>query len=460
MGSLPEGECLSSLHHSQIIKEVVHPSFASHALIRSYKRSFNGFAAYLTQEEKHKLTRIAGVISVFPCQKLILQTTRSWDFMGLSQRIERRHEVESDIIIGVINTGIWPESESFSDEGIGPVPSKWKGECDGGKDFVCNRKIIGARSFGFESGELSARDKDGHGTHVASILAGNQVRDVSYYGLAHGIARGGVPSARLAVYKVCEQGCYDIDVLSAFDHAIADGVDIISLSMAYPNGPLKLTSDPFVIGSFHAIEKGILTVNGAGNDGPGFSSILNYAPWTLTVAASDIDRKVVDKLLLKNDAILVGYGINAFPSSDEAVPLVYGKEVTNNCSEIEARNCYPTCLERSLVNHKVILCDDKPDWKKVNISGAVGVIYPFNTPESATTSLVMPYPMVTLSGNDLNLVKTFKKSTIDPRVQIFKSETVDNPDAPLVASFSSRGPSIFMYDIIKVSFLLSNYIST
>ncbi|KAJ0727143.1 putative cucumisin [Helianthus annuus] len=139
MGSLPEGECLSSLHHSQIIKEVVHPSFASHALIRSYKRSFNGFAAYLTQEEKHKLTRIVGVISVFPCQKLMLQTTRSWDFMGLSQRIERRHEVESDIIIGVIDTGIWPESESFSDEGIGPVPSKWKGECDGGKDFVCNR---------------------------------------------------------------------------------------------------------------------------------------------------------------------------------------------------------------------------------------------------------------------------------------------------------------------------------
>ncbi|KAJ0727142.1 putative cucumisin [Helianthus annuus] len=325
--------------------------------------------------------------------------------------------------------------------------------------LIC-RKIIGARSFSFESGELSARDKDGHGTHVASILAGNQVRDVSYYGLAHVIARGGVPSARLAVYKVCEQGCYDIDVLSAFDHAIADGVDFISVSMGNQKGPLELTSDPFAIGSFHAIKRGILTVNAAGNHGPEFSSIQHYAPWTLTVAASDIDRKVVDKLLLKNDAILVGYGINAFPSSDEAVPLVYGKEVTNSCSEIDARNCYPTCLERSLVNHKVILCDDKPNWKEVNISGAVGVIYPFNPPESANTSLVMPYPIVTLSGNDLNLVKIFKKSTIDPRVQIFKSETVDNPDAPLVASFSSRGPSIFTYDIIKVSFLLSNYIST
>uniref|UniRef100_A0A251S4Z8 Putative peptidase S8, subtilisin-related protein n=1 Tax=Helianthus annuus TaxID=4232 RepID=A0A251S4Z8_HELAN len=251
MGSLPKGEYSSLLHHSQIIKEVIHPS-----------------------------------------RKLLLQTTRSWDFMGLSQRIERRPEVESDNIIGVIDTGIWPESESFSDEGIGPIPSKWKGECDGGKDFVCNRKIIGARSFSSESRELSARDKDGHGTNVASILAGNQVRDANYYGLAHGIARGG-------------QGCYDIDVLSAFDHAIADGVEIISLSMGYPDGSLELTSDPFAIGSFHAIEKGILTVNAAGNTGPDFSSIQNYAPWILTVAASDIDRKYVDKLLLKNDATLV-----------------------------------------------------------------------------------------------------------------------------------------------------------
>uniref|UniRef100_A0A251S4Y6 Putative peptidase S8, subtilisin-related protein n=1 Tax=Helianthus annuus TaxID=4232 RepID=A0A251S4Y6_HELAN len=247
MGSLPKGEYSSSLHHSQIIKEVIHPS-----------------------------------------RKLLLQTTRSWDFMGLSQRIERRPEVESDNIIGVIDTRIWPESESFSDEGIGPIPSKSKGECDGGKDFVCNRKIIGARSFSSESRELSARDKDGHGTNVASILAEEEF-----------------PSARLVVYKVCEQGCYDIDVLSAFDHAIADGVDIISLSMGYPDGSLELTSDPFAIGSFHAIEKGILTVNAAGNTGPDFSSIQNYAPWILTVAASDIDRKFIDKLLLKNHATLV-----------------------------------------------------------------------------------------------------------------------------------------------------------
>ncbi|XP_035841435.1 subtilisin-like protease SBT4.12 [Helianthus annuus] len=236
--------------------------------------------------------------------------------MGLSRSIEQRVAIESDIIIGVIDTEIWPESESFNDEGYGPIPTKWKGECDGGKDFVCNRynpektekrsrKIIGARSYIVDSKELSARDTVGHGTHVASVLVGNQVRHSSYYGLAHGIARGGVPSARVAIYKVCgPTGCDYTGILRAFDQAIADGVDIISISLG-TDDPLELTFDPIAIGAFHAIERGILTVNSAGNKGPFRASINSYAPWIFTVAASDIDRKIVNKLRLGKDATLV-----------------------------------------------------------------------------------------------------------------------------------------------------------
>ncbi|KAJ0490883.1 putative cucumisin [Helianthus annuus] len=445
MGSLPEGEYSPSLHHSQIINEVIHPSFASQALIRSYERSFNGFAAYVSEEEKEKLTRIVGVVSVFPCQKLQLQTTRSWDFMGLSRSVERRVAIESDIIIGVIDTGIWPESESFNDEGYGPIPTKWKGECDGGKDFVCNRKIIGARSYVVDSKELSARDTVGHGTHVASILAGNQVRHSSYYGLAHGIARGGVPSARLAIYKVCgSTGCDYTDVLSAFDQAIVDGVDIISISIGN-NDPLELTFDPIAIGAFHAIERGILTVNSAGNKGPSRASIYTYAPWIFTVAASDIDRKIVDKLLLGKDATLVGHAINVFPSSDEPLPLVYGKEVTSRCPETDAKNCLIECLESSLVDHKVVLCDKEPILEELKKSRASGFIYP----SIENYSLVMPLPVVALSRDDLNSVKKFKKSTTEPLVQILRSEPIDNPGAPFVAPFSSRGPGIYIHDMIK-----------
>ena len=79
------------------------------------------------------------MVSVFPSKLLQLQTTRSWDFMGLSETIERKPTTESDVIIGVLDTGIWPESESFGDEGFGPPPKKWKGVCSGGKNFSCNK---------------------------------------------------------------------------------------------------------------------------------------------------------------------------------------------------------------------------------------------------------------------------------------------------------------------------------
>ncbi|KAK9050971.1 hypothetical protein SSX86_027596 [Deinandra increscens subsp. villosa] len=446
MGFLPaEGEYSASSHHLQIIKQIVDPSFADKSLVRSYKRSFNGFAAYLSEEEKEKLTRIAGIISVFPCKKSQVQTTRSWDFMGMSTTVERRLDVESDIIIGVIDSGIWPESESFSDEGLGPVPTKWKGACDGGKDFVCNRKIIGARYFTDESNEVSARDRTGHGTHVASILAGRQVRDANYYGLAQGIARGGVPSARLAVYKVCSQDCPDTNILSAFDHAIADGVDLISISINHRD-PSELTSDVIAVGAFHAIERGILTVNSAGNEGPSLSSINSYAPWILTVGAGDIDRRIVDKLLLGNEANLVGNAINIFPSSDEALPLVYGKEVTISCPETNASNCDQQCLESTYVEQKVVLCDQQPNLEAFNTSRPIGFIYP----SVANFSRVTPFSVVALTRNDFNLVKSYKFSTRnDAKVQILKSVAVNNPHAPFVASFSARGPSIFLSDIIK-----------
>ncbi|KAK1425830.1 hypothetical protein QVD17_21191 [Tagetes erecta] len=396
MGSLPEGEYSASSHHSQIINQIVDPSFASQALIRSYKRSFNGFSAYLSQVEKEKLTRIAGVISLFPCQTSQLQTTRSWDFIGLSTTTERRPTIESEIIVGVIDSGIWPESDSFSDEGFSPIPTKWKGACDGGKDFVCNKKIIGARSYSVENKELSARDTHGHGTHVASIVAGNEVRDANYYGIANGIARGGVSSARLAIYKVCDPDCPDTNILSAFDQAIADGVDIISISINH-NYPVELTFDPIAIGAFHAIEKGILTVNSAGNNGPSLSSIDSYAPWMLAVGASSIDRKIVDKLLLENGVTLVGDAINTFPLSGEA--LVYGKEVTSNCSEADARNCLQRCLESSLVDQKIILCDQEPNLEAVKTAGALGCIFA----SRLNVSMVMPFPAIALTRNDLNM---------------------------------------------------------
>jgi len=82
-----------------------------------------------------------GVVSVFPDINYKLQTTASWDFLGLKEgkNTKRNLAIESDTIIGFIDSGIWPESESFSDKGFGPPPKKWKGVCSAGKNFTCNK---------------------------------------------------------------------------------------------------------------------------------------------------------------------------------------------------------------------------------------------------------------------------------------------------------------------------------
>ncbi|PQM33887.1 subtilisin-like protease SBT1.5 [Prunus yedoensis var. nudiflora] len=186
------------------------------------------------------------------------------EFLGLRSTdaagtLLKESDFGSDLVIGVIDTGIWPERKSFHDRDLGPTPSKWKGQCVAGRDFpatICNRKLIGARFFsaGFEStnGKMnetteyrSPRDSDGHGTHTASIAAGRYVFPASTLGYAKGVAAGMAPKARLAAYKVCwSAGCYDSDILAAFDAAVADGCDVVSLSVGGVVVPTSSTPLP------------------------------------------------------------------------------------------------------------------------------------------------------------------------------------------------------------------------
>lgn len=164
------------------------------------------------------------------------------------------------------------------------------------------RKLIGARFYDLNE---SARDMFGHGTHTASTAAGSHVKGASFYGLAQGTARGGVPSARIAAYNVCIfLGCSDHAILAAFDDAIADGVDIITISLG-PSKPERFEKDSIAIGAFHAMERNILTVTAAGNDGNSSGTVEAVAPWMLVVAASNIDRNFIDKVVLGNGKALV-----------------------------------------------------------------------------------------------------------------------------------------------------------
>ncbi|XP_040987821.1 cucumisin-like [Juglans microcarpa x Juglans regia] len=455
MGERPQGDfSLASTHHSMLEGVLGSISSAKESLVYSYGRSFNGFAAKLTDEEVGKLSEMEGVISVFPNHKLKLHTTRSWDFVNLPAGSGKVGGTQGDVIIGLLDTGIWPESESFSDEGLSSPPSKWKGKCIGA-NFTCNNKIIGARYYNsdnsFDSTDFkSPRDSEGHGTHTSSTAAGIEVAGASYFGLAKGTARGGVPSARIAMYKVCwSSGCSSADVLAAYDDAIADGVDIISVSLGFGSF-LQYFEDPIAIGSFHAMRKGILTSASAGNSGPYPFTVNNYAPWIVTVAASTIDRKFVAQVVLGNGQVYTGLSINSFNLYGKSFPLIWGGDAANYSAGADteiSKFCSLGTLNSYEVLGKIVLCESLDDGTGVLLANGVGTIMADSSFKDYAYNY--PLPATVISTEDGLRVLDYIRSTEKPIATILVGEIWKDVMAPYVVSFSSRGPNPITPDILK-----------
>ncbi|XP_038678469.1 subtilisin-like protease SBT5.3 [Tripterygium wilfordii] len=274
---------------------------AKNAIFIQYTLNINGFGAMLEEEEAAEIAKHPDVVSVFLNKKNYLFTTKSWDFLGLENgkiipdgSIWKKARFGEDTIIGNIDTGVWPESKSFSDEGYGPVPSRWKGQCQEDKTenpVRCNRKLIGTRVFNkLGEADSSARDQSGHGTHTLSTAAGNFVPGLHVYNQPNGTAKGGSPRARVVAYKACDsQGCNDVDILAAFDAAISDGADVLSVSLGRAE-PVSFFEEGISIGALHAVAKGMVVVASAGNNGLEEGKVGNASPWIFTVAASTIDR--------------------------------------------------------------------------------------------------------------------------------------------------------------------------
>ncbi|XP_050228738.2 cucumisin-like [Mercurialis annua] len=455
MGNRPHGDLSAqAIHHSMLKNVLGSTSAAKESLIYSYGRSFNGFAAKLSDDEVEKLSETEGVISVMPNHIFKIHTTRSWDFTGFSKP-KLSGSLQGDVVIGLLDTGVWPESESFSDDGMSPPPSKWKGTCQGEGNFTCNNKIIGARYYNsegeyYETDFKSPRDSEGHGSHTASTSAGREVQGASYLGLAEGVARGGVPYARISVYKVCWSfGCASADILAAFDDAIADGVDIISVSlgsfMAFP-----YMEDPIAIGSFHAMKYGILTSNSAGNSGPFPYSVSNVAPWTLTVAASTIDRKFLANVALGNGKVISGLSVNSFVLNS-TYPLIWGGDAANYSAGADpeiAKMCITGAMNSQIVQGKIVFCETIWDGSGILLANGVGTIMA-DSEYSKDFAFSYPLPATVITTEDGQDIMDYITSTEYPIATILVSEQWSDIMAPSVVSFSSRGPNPISPDILK-----------
>ncbi|ESQ37676.1 hypothetical protein EUTSA_v10028458mg [Eutrema salsugineum] len=430
---------LSSLNISQ--------EEAQERKVYSYTKAFNAFAAKLSPEEAKKMMEMEEVLGVFRNRYRQLHTTKSWDFVGLPLTAKRHLKAERDVIIGVLDTGITPDSESFQDHGLGPPPAKWKGSCGPYKNFTgCNNKIIGAKYFKHDgnvpNGEIrSPIDIDGHGTHTSSTVAGVLVANASLYGIASGTARGAVPSARVAMYKVCwaRSGCADMDILAGFEAAIHDGVDIISISIG---GPIAdYSSDSISVGSFHAVRKGILTVASAGNDGPLSGTVTNHEPWILTVAASGIDRTFKSEIDLGNGKSFSGMGISMFKPKAKSYPLVSGVDAAKTTDDkYLARYCFSDSLDGKKVKGKVMVCrmgggGVESTIKRYGGAGAILV-----SDQYLDNAQIFMAPATSVNSSIGETIYRYINSTRSPSAVIQQTRQVTIP-APFVASFSSRGPN-------------------
>jgi len=279
----------------------------------------NAISAVVPSSDVAKIAAMPGVAAVYPDSLLELETDVSPQFIGAPtvwNSLGGQESAGEGVIVGVLDTGIWPEHPSFSD----PDPSgkayaappaapdgsrqcEFSGGANPGPAFTCNNKLIGADRFmatydaviGLAPGEYTtARDNEGHGTHTSSTSAGNAGVAASIFGVSRGTISGIAPRAHVEMFKVCGiQGCFGSDSAAAVQEAIEDGVNVINFSISGGTNPY---ADAVELAFLDAYDAGVFVSASAGNSGPGAETVAHRGPWVATVAASTHNRAFVDTI--------------------------------------------------------------------------------------------------------------------------------------------------------------------
>ncbi|KAL5972353.1 hypothetical protein ACLOJK_041607 [Asimina triloba] len=366
------------------------------------------------------------------------------------------------------------------------------------------RKLIGARYFdkGYiafgglvNDSDSSPRDKEGHGTHTLSTAGGGFVAGANIYGYANGTAKGGSPNARVAAYKVCwtpinGSECFDADIVAAFDLAIHDGVDVLSVSLG-GDPSTDYFNDGVAIGSFHAVEHGIVVICSAGNSGPTPATVSNTAPWILTVGASTMDREFPSYANLGNHKHykrvelepacqnrrrkISCVGLKKFHSlinmteqhagqslSNEVLPEKFYPLISSvdcraqNATSHDAKLCYIGSLDPKKVEGKIVAClrginARVEKGEAVRLAGGAGMILA-NDLSSGNEILADAHvlPATHISASDGLALFSYINSTREPVAYITAPSTnLGTKPAPFMAAFSSQGPNSVVPEILK-----------
>ncbi|WCJ35445.1 Subtilisin-like protease [Euphorbia peplus] len=425
-------------------------------LLYSYTHVIHGFSAHLSLSELEMLKKSPGYISSFRDVPVTLDTSHSQSFLGLNSnsgawKLSNQGE---GMIIGVVDTGVWPESESYKDNGMHDIPKRWKGKCESGTQFnpsLCNKKLIGARFFNkallAEKPNItismnSTRDTEGHGTHTSSTAAGNFVAGASYLGYAPGTTSGAAPRSHLAIYKALwSEGSSSADIIAAIDAAIIDGVDVLSISLGLYD--CALYEDPVALATFAAMQNNIFVSTSAGNRGPFYGSVHNGIPWVLTVAAGTIDREFGAVVTLGNGNSVSGVALYPGKYFSGQAPLVYRGACTSS-KELED------------LQQKIVVCqgyinleDQILEVSLINVTGAIFITNSIDL-EPYMPSYIQAIFVDKETGEILkNYIKSTKSTTKASASMEFKKTSLGTKGAPSLASYSSRGPCLSSPSVLK-----------
>lgn len=433
--------------------------------LHSYTIALNGFAAKLSLEQANALARQKGVAMVLPDQMRYLTTDASPEYLELDAYEgpwQKGFDGEG-VIVGVIDSGIWPEHPSFADDGtypLAPVLDDSRPNCEFGNTaqnpddapFTCNNKLIGARQMldtyraiiGADPDEYdSARDDDGHGSHTASTAAGNSDVSANLYGIDRGTVSGIAPRAHVIAYKgLGNLGGFTSDLAAAIDQAVADGVDVINYSVGGGAGSPGADEIAFLF----AADAGVHVATSAGNSGPNPATLGNPGtmPWMTTVGASTQSRFFEGMMLAGDGSSYAGASITG---GTGVLPLIDAEFAGGDL-------CVPGTLDSAAVSGKIVLCRRGAIARAgkslaVLQAGGAGMIMYNNSDVDNLASDTHWVPSVHMDNTPGLAVKAYIASVSLPTARIFGGEISTWDSAPSMAIFSSRGPNPVAFDIIK-----------
>lgn len=457
----------------QVLGRPLQPSFV-------YEYALNGVAVRLSDDEAARLATLSGV-QIEPDQQYKLHTDAGPRWVGASAvwagetGLSTRGE---GVVIGVIDTGIAAAHPSFavrSADGYTHVNPRGQrfGLCLSQlAQARCNDKLIGIHDL-TQEGARDGSDINGHGTHVASIAAGNPFTgNIRAQTTTLTLQLSGVaPRANLISYKACTNetasgSCAGSAVLAAINQAVADGVDVINYSIG--GGPRS----PWGSGAADAAAMlgaraaGIVVVASAGNEGPlpGSMGSPANAPWVLAAANTSHDRVFETELTdLSGSAppriSFKGQSISAGTAGNAAIVLGENRG-SALCSSGSDLDFPPSGISNPFaagsLNGLIVVCERGVQARvakgnNVRLGGGVGMVL-MNTAADGESVVADDHalPSTHLGASAGGVLKSWLQRAPDARGRITATRAVSDPGlADVLSSSSSRGPDAGGSGVLK-----------